>query len=70
MLISSVDARVENALVTTPTHLHVFAFATEAAAMDLRLIEQACGCCTVRGGRALKVRARLCRWHSGGMSPP
>ena len=41
-----------------------FAFTT-AAALNLRLVEQACGCATVRGGGRLKVRARLCRWHSG-----
>ena len=29
------------------------------AAMKLRLMEQACGCCTVRGGGGRKVRARL-----------
>jgi hypothetical protein len=32
----------------------------------LRPIEQACGCSTSRGGGGVKVRARLCRWHSGG----
>ena len=29
----------------------------------LRLIEQACGCSTVRGGGGLNVRARLCLWQ-------
>ena len=47
--------------------------ATEAA-MELRLIEQACGCSTVRWRRrrmqTRKVRARLCRWHSGGECLP
>ena len=32
--------------------------------MKLHLIEQACGCFTVRVGGELKVRAHLCRWHS------
>ena len=39
------------------------------AAMKLRLIDQACGCSTVRGGGSgsgLKVRARLCLWHVSG----
>ena len=36
----------------------------------LRLMEQACGCSTVQGGGRLKVRARLCRWHSGGECLP
>ena len=39
-----------------------FDFATEAA-IKLRLIEQACGCSTVRGGDRPKVRARLCLWR-------
>ena len=30
--------------------------------------EQACGYCTARDGGGVKVRARLCRWHSGGES--
>ena len=35
--------------------------------MKLRLVEQACGCSTVQGGGALKVRACLvCLWHLGG----
>ena len=34
--------------------------------MQLRLIEQAYGCSTVRGGGGLKVCACLCRWHTGG----
>ena len=36
-----------------------------AAGIKLRLIQQACGCFTVRGGGGLKVRARLLCWHSG-----
>ena len=32
--------------------------------MKIRLMLQACGCSTVRGGGGLKVRARLCHWHS------
>ena len=43
------------------------------AAMNLRLMDQACGCSTVRGGQGLKVvvtyydkvRARCCHKHSG-----
>ena len=38
--------------------------------MKLRLIEQACGCSTVRGGSGLKVRARLCLWYSVGECLP
>ena len=34
--------------------------------IKLRLVEQACGCCTVHGGGGVKVRARLCLWQSGG----
>ena len=45
-------------------HLQVIGFATEAAAIKLRLIEQACGCSTVGGRGELKVRARICLWHS------
>ena len=41
-----------------------------ASIIDLRRIEQACGCSTVRGGGRLKVRAHLCRWHSGGECLP
>ena len=43
-------------LAATTTHLQDggFFFATEAA-MKLRLIEQACGCSTVRGGGGLTV---------------
>ena len=41
--------------------------------MKLRLMDQACGCSTVRGGQGLKVvvtyydkvRARCCHKHSG-----
>ena len=40
------------------------------AAMKLRLMEQACGCSTVRGGQAFKVCARLCLWHSDGECLP
>ena len=51
---------------TRHLHLHLqaggLAFATEAA-MNLRLIEQACGCSTVRGGGRRKVRAPLCLWR-------
>ena len=32
----------------------------------LRLIEQACTCSTMHNGGGLKVRACLCREHSGG----
>ena len=39
-------------------------------ATKFRLIEQACGCFTVRGGGRLKVRARLGRWHSDGECLP
>ena len=38
--------------------------------MQRRLIEQACGCSTVRGSGGLKVRACFCRWHSGGECLP
>ena len=43
-----------------------FVFATEAAIKLRLVIEQDCGCSTVRGGGRLKVRARLGRWHSDG----
>ena len=33
--------------------------------MDLRLMEQACGCSTVRGAGELQVHSRLCRRHIG-----
>ena len=48
--------RVLAATTTHQTHACGFGFATEAA-IKLRLIEQACGCSTVRGGGQLKVRA-------------
>ena len=38
----------------------VFGSLQTEAAMNLRLIEQACGCSTVREGGGLKVRARVC----------
>ena len=44
--------------------------ATEVAAMKLQPIEQACDCSTVRDRGGLKVRARLCRWHSRGACLP
>ena len=37
------------------------------ATMNLRLIEQACDCVSVRGGNEFKVRARLCLQHSSGV---
>ena len=40
------------------------------AAMNNPLIEQACGCSTVRGGGGCTVRARLCRRHSCGECLP
>ena len=52
-----------------PTLSSWFACATEPL-LDLRLIEQACGCSTVRGSGGLKVRACFCRWHSGGECLP
>ena len=47
-----------------------FVFATEAAIKLRLVIEQDCGCSTVRGGGRLKVRARLGRWHSDGECLP
>ena len=54
-------------------HWHVSAgasFATTEPPSTLRLIEQACTCSKVHGGGGLKVRARLCLWHSGGECLP
>ena len=53
------------------THLHLqvrLALQWSRRHVNQRLIEQACGCSTVRGGGGFKrqVRARLCRWHSCG----
>ena len=46
--------------------VHVVAPLLGLPCSAFRLIEQAsCGCSIVRGGGELKVRARLCRWHSG-----
>ena len=36
------------------------------AAIELRLVEQACTCYTMQDDGGLKVRARLCVWHSDG----
>ena len=40
--------------------------------MKLRLVEQTCGCSTVRGGQGLKACALLCLRHSGAecLPPP
>ena len=55
---STVVWRVLAAVIRRLQHgLHVLVFAMELP----RLIKQACGCFTVRGGGGLKVRARLCR---------
>ena len=70
VLVSAAGTPVESACReeqppdTSVQVLTCFAFATEAA-IKLRQIEQGGGCSTVRGGGRLKVRARLCRWHSG-----
>ena len=60
----SLHSRVESACHQNHAPAGGFAFASDAAMKKLRLMEQACGCSTVRGGGRLKVRARLCRWHS------
>ena len=72
VLVTAAGTAVESALLpATARHARAdgFVIATEAA-MKLRLIEQGSGCCTVRGGGRLKVRARLCRWHCGGECLP
>ena len=58
-------------LAAMTRHLQVVCLCCDGAAVKLRaLIEQACTCSTMHGGGGLKVRARLCLWHSDGECLP